>query len=127
MVAGLEVQTSVYEDTVVIAAIGEVDIATAPQLQEALAAVLTAPAGARLLCCDLSEVTFLDSTGLSTLATARKRADAEGVEFCLIGASGAVEKVLKLTAMAGVFQSCDSVEAARRQRGDDPDPLLPVR
>lgn len=123
MVAGLEVRTSVYEDAVVVAAIGELDIATASQLNEALAVVITALPGIGVLCCDLSQVTFLDSTGLSTLAAARTRAEARGVEFCLTGASARVEKVLRLTAMDRVFRSYASVEAARRRQGDDPDPL----
>ena len=123
MVAGLEVQMSVCDDVVVVATIGEVDIATAPQLDDVLVAAITAGADAGLLCCDLSQVTFLDSTGLSTLALARNRASAEGLEFCIVGASGPVEKVLKLTAMDRVFASYDSVNAARRERGDDPRPL----
>jgi len=125
MVAGLDVHTSVNEDAVVVAAVGEVDIATASLLDEALAAVLAAPAGAKLLCCDLSQVTFLDSTGLGTLARVHALADAQGFVFCLTGASARVEKVLRLTAMDGVLRSYESVEEARRLRGDDPD-ALPV-
>lgn len=123
MVAGLEVQTSAHENTVVVVAAGEVDIATAPVMNEALIAAISDHAEAQLVCCDLSRVTFLDSSGIGTLAAANRRAKAEGLEFCLAGATGPIQKILRLTAMDRVFRCYDSVEAAGITRGDDQDPV----
>ena len=55
---------------------GELDIATAPQLDEAVGAALAARPP--LVVLDLSAATFLDSSGARTLALSGKRAAGEG-------------------------------------------------
>ena len=49
---------------------GEIDLATAPELRQRLDAVIAA--GTRTLDLDLSDVTFLDSSGLGVLLAARQ-------------------------------------------------------
>ena len=55
-------------DWEVIAVTGEVDLATAPELERAVKAVLEG--GPANLVIDLSDTTFMDSTGLRVLITA---------------------------------------------------------
>jgi anti-sigma B factor antagonist len=57
-------EISPHVDGVGIKLIGEVDLATAPQLREALAELGTSEA-----VLDLSELTFMDSSGLGVLLT----------------------------------------------------------
>jgi anti-sigma B factor antagonist len=65
----LEVQESWVDRVVVLAAVGTVDLLTAPQLNEAIAAAAAkSPAG---LIIDLSKVDFLATAGISVLVTAR--------------------------------------------------------
>ena len=78
--------------TVLIAA-GEIDIATAPALREALLAA--AQLSGRVVV-DLSAVTFLDSTGLGVLMGSFKHISAQG-SMCLVGPTGLVAKVLSIT------------------------------
>jgi anti-anti-sigma factor len=55
---------------------GELDLASAPELTAAFDLALAA--GQRRLIVDLSEVSFIDSSGLHALIKARKRLDAVG-------------------------------------------------
>jgi anti-anti-sigma factor len=80
---------------------GEVDLLTAPQLS---AALLGCSETHRRLVCDLSEVTFMDSTGLRALIEARRR-DPE--RFLLGGTSPQVERLLELTGTDLLFKRID--------------------
>lgn len=123
MVTGLALRTLVLDDAVVVAAAREVVIASAPQLAEMVAAVIRAPAGTGCILCDLAQVTFLDCAGISSLLAGRNLATANGMEFCLFGATGQVRKMLRLTAMDRPFRCHDSLCAALRAAAHDPDPL----
>ena len=74
---------------------GELDISTAPRLEEAL---LRAEAdGPALLVIDLSELGFMDSTGLRLLIGADGRAREAGRRLVLIQGNEMVQRVLRLT------------------------------
>jgi len=60
---------------VIITAVGEVDMLTAPQLLMALRDALALPGGGPVVC-DLTDVTFLASAGLSALTAAEDTAAA---------------------------------------------------
>lgn len=95
----------------VVTVTGEVDLATAGRL----AGVLTDEVHDELqtLLVDLSGVTFFDSGGVNVLLRTRRRADARRLWLCLVtDAGGPVERVLKLTGMAGRFDCYGSVGAA---------------
>jgi anti-anti-sigma factor len=65
---GLDVSVSRDANEVRVSAHGEVDVATAPRLYEALSGPDVAAAGSVIA--DLSGVSFIDSTGLRALLTA---------------------------------------------------------
>ncbi len=54
---------------------------------------------------DLHGVTFIDSSGLRTLVTARQRAEEMSVAFSLAGRSQAVDRLLQVTGLDSVFES----------------------
>ena len=83
----------------VVRATGEVDLHTAPQLEDALVACVTE----RPTLLDLSGVTLIDSTGLSALVVARRTARAQGTGFSVEGATGVVHKVLAVTGLDEVL------------------------
>ena len=66
----------------VLRVVGELDIATAPELQEAVDAALTAQPATLVV--DLSPATFLDSSGARTIAGAAKRGRAGGTAVALV-------------------------------------------
>jgi anti-sigma B factor antagonist len=83
---------------------GEVDIYTAPRLKEA---VLTAlEKGAPSLAFDLSQVGFLDSTGLQVLMSAKKRTAERGGEVYILGVTGQIRRVFSLLSLERIFRLC---------------------
>jgi anti-sigma B factor antagonist len=81
---------------------GELDIYTAPRLKEA---VLTAlEGGAESLAIDLSEVEFLDSTGLQVLMSAKKRTAERGGDVYLLGVGGQIRRVFTLLSLDRIFK-----------------------
>lgn len=75
---------------------GEVDLAAGPAVDAAIAAALRT-AGAGSVMVDLTDVAFLDSTGISLLIKGRRIGDATGVGFRIRGARGLVRDVLEMT------------------------------
>ncbi|HET7901845.1 MAG TPA: STAS domain-containing protein [Candidatus Nanopelagicales bacterium] len=85
----------------IVAATGEVDVYTAPVLDEALSAAIAG--GATSVVVDLSGVDFLDSTGLSVLVKALKRVrDADGALDVVVTAER-VSKVFRITGLDQVI------------------------
>ncbi len=80
---------------------GEIDLYTAPQLRGELVGALEG--GARRLFVDMSGVEFCDSTGISVLLSAMKRARGKGGELELVAPKPAVTKVLEVTGLDEVF------------------------
>jgi anti-sigma B factor antagonist len=96
------------EGTAVVAVAGEIDVYTSPSLQERLVEVLKDETSSIVL--DLSQVTFLDSTGLGVLITALKRCRSAGGDLVLVTAQANVLKVLEITGLNDVFQVRDSLD-----------------
>ena len=72
----LTVQTEQRGDMVVVSVAGELDMATAPQLQDQISDLLEK--GRTRLVFDLAEVSFCDSTGLSVFVRAKNSTDDAG-------------------------------------------------
>ncbi|MGN6161366.1 MAG: STAS domain-containing protein [Marmoricola sp.] len=83
-----------------VAASGDLDVASADQLVEAVNSVLGDQANLDL---DLSAVSFMDSTGLGALIRVRNHLADRGGELTLTSVSPAVERVLVLVGMADGF------------------------
>lgn len=73
---------------------GELDLATAPQLADALARV---PEGAAIVILDLSELTFMDSSGLHVIVAAQARLAQADCRLVLVPGSGQVQGLFELT------------------------------
>jgi anti-sigma B factor antagonist len=97
----LEVSTREDAGRTVVTAVGEVDVYTAPALDDALSAAVVA--GATALVVDLSAVDFLDSTGLSVLVKALKRVrDIDG-SLSVVVTAARVAKVFRITGLDQVI------------------------
>ena len=81
------------DDTVVLALMGELDIATVGQLIEAAAPVLPATQ----LVLDLEQLEFMESSGLRALMNLDLRARREGWALSLARPQPAVMRLLKLS------------------------------
>jgi anti-sigma B factor antagonist len=80
----------------VVSANGEIDLATAPGLREAL--VFAAGYSDRIIV-DLTGVTFLDSSGVRVLLEAQARSSRRGGSLSLVGPVPAVQRVLTITGL----------------------------
>jgi len=95
----IELQEIRVGHRVVIAVSGELDIATATTLRVAVDEVIES--GVAEVWIDLSQVAFMDSTGLRVLLNARGRLRARSKSLAIICPDGSVRRVF---ALAGVEQ-----------------------
>jgi anti-sigma B factor antagonist len=93
---------------VVVRVLGDLDLESAP----ALTAELKAQLGPRPIVLDLSEVEFMDSSGLGVLVGAHKEAAARGGALLLAAPGSRVHKVLKITKLHKVFTIHETPEQA---------------
>ncbi|MFJ4655140.1 STAS domain-containing protein [Nocardia sp. NPDC088792] len=91
---------------VVVRAVGEIDITSAPRLRTVLEEI---PAGAPGPVVDLSRVEFMGSVGLSLLLAAAEKADPDRVR---VVASRQVRRPIEVTGLDQVLALFDSLEAA---------------
>ncbi len=77
---------------------GELDLATAPALDEELARAEASTASRVVI--DLTGASFIDSTGLRSLLEAHVRAEADGNRLRITGAS---DQALRLFRLAGLL------------------------
>ncbi|GAB4054627.1 STAS domain-containing protein [Catellatospora paridis] len=82
----------------VVAVSGEIDLTARDDLLNTLYSAIHT-AGVTRVVVDLAQVSFMDSTGLHVLITARERALGSGVAFHVVGATGIVRRVLAVTGL----------------------------
>ena len=97
----LQVIVSSVDSQHEIRLLGELDMSTAPRLRDEL--VRLTSDGARLVTLDLSDLAFIDSTGLSVLITALKRLRQQGGDLTLRSPTPGTRKVLEITGLTQVF------------------------
>ena len=96
------VRTEVRGDSTVVVPVGELDLATAPALDQALEDAFGSHSARVVL--DLRELEFIDSSGLRSLLIARRRADAAGAHFALVAGDKALERTLQIAGVHEVFE-----------------------
>jgi anti-sigma B factor antagonist len=89
---------------------GEFDVADAPQLVTALDEAI-ADETSRTIAIDLSEVSFLDSTMLQTLVSARDRAQLARKPVWIVRPEPVVWRVFKVTLLDKLFRDFESLAA----------------
>ena len=94
----------------VITCSGEIDMASADALREELNEAVQSTATDVLV--DLTNVTFMDSTGLGVLAKARMRAEERGCVIRLVGPIPHVAKVLHITQLDQVIPVHETLDEA---------------
>jgi anti-sigma B factor antagonist len=82
---------------------GELDLATAPQLEEVLRRELD---GGGLVVLDLSGVTFMDSSGLHAILTVVRAANETGTRMQITGSMlPQVKRLIEITGLQDVFHT----------------------
>jgi anti-sigma B factor antagonist len=93
-VADLDLELTAADAGSLIIVRGEVDMATAPQLRDALNQVIDS--GSQRIVLDCRALEFLDSSGIGVLVAARNRLGDDG-EIVLDSPQAHVRKVLEIT------------------------------
>jgi anti-sigma B factor antagonist len=106
----LQLATRHEGDVSVVSAQGEVDVFTAPGLDTELDALIAA--GSARLVVDLSEVAFLDSTGLGVLVKALKHAREAGGWLHLVVTSDRIRKIFEITGLDASIPIFDTAQDA---------------
>jgi anti-sigma B factor antagonist len=88
----------------ILAVDGEIDIATAPVLDEAIEQAVSD--GCEKIAIDLTSVSFMDSTGLRTLIVAHRSLEGTEGRLVVIPGSGPIRRLLEV---AGVVDTLDVV------------------
>jgi anti-sigma B factor antagonist len=94
------------EDRVVVTPRGELDMASAPELEDAVMPRLQDGAWVVL---DLRELDFIDSSGLRVVVGAHRSAEERGGRFtCVRGAPGStVHRIVEIAGIDGVIEMVD--------------------
>ena len=93
---------------------GSLDLATSPHVRASL--MEASEKGNRNLIVDLSQLEFLDSTGLGALIGAHRRATERGGQMRLIVSEGPIARLLNITGLIRVFAVYHTLEDARNNQ-----------
>ncbi len=110
----IDLKTEADGQTLVFKLRGSLDLATAPAVRAAL--VDATEKGSHNLIVDLTQLEFLDSTGLGVLIGAHRRTVESNGSFRLIINDGPISRLLNITGLITVFWVYHSLEDARRDR-----------
>jgi anti-sigma B factor antagonist len=94
----------------VLRPVGRIDAETSPALRQAIIDV--AAQGRTAVVVDLTQVEFMDSSGLSALVSGMKTLRKAAGMLAITGANPQVKMALRLTMLDRVFPNQDSVEKA---------------
>jgi anti-sigma B factor antagonist len=98
-----------FPGCVVVSLGGEVDAHYSAYLDQALHSAMQSSTRVVI---DLTEVSFLDSSGIGTLISARIRADEVGGSVYLVNPPAMVRKILVGTQLQQSFVVCDTLDEA---------------
>jgi anti-sigma B factor antagonist len=102
----MDVQVKSYGDATVVAAIGDVDGSTAPQLQEQVLAV--AQPGCRLLL-DMSQVSYMSSAGLRVMLLLHRQVSGKG-KVVIVGLNDDVKSTMSATGFLKFFTTAETLD-----------------
>ena len=98
-----------HENTCVVDIAGELDLRGSPALRKLLFEALT---DSPKVVINLSEIRYMDSSGIAVMIEALKNSQKLKREFALFGMNTRVREVFKLTHVLSLFQVYDTEEQA---------------
>jgi anti-sigma B factor antagonist len=109
----LNIRVSSTDTTAVYDVAGEIDLATAPELA---AALTTKPHGVQHVIVNLTEVSFIDSSGLKTLVEYQGDLTRRHITLQVVSPpTSHVHRVLELTNLINALGVIESLQAALKQ------------
>jgi anti-sigma B factor antagonist len=105
----MEINSSDQGNIKIIALTGEVDLSTSPRVRDALLDCILGGLGVVV---DLSQVAYIDSSGVASLVEAFQNAKSRGQAFTLANVGETPLRVLKLARLDQVFVIHGTVDEA---------------
>jgi anti-sigma B factor antagonist len=105
-------ETERRDDAVVLRVTGEVDSYTAPLLHDRLAEVFAAAGRGGVVVLDMTDVSFLASSGLSVLVEYHTRGADEGTPLRVVAPAGSVLRALRATTLNEMLELHATVSQA---------------
>ena len=99
--------TRIRQGITIIDIVGPIDLASSPALRKTLLDALKAD---DRLAVNLTEVKYIDSSGIASLVEVLKAARQARKRFLLFGLTIAVQQVLQLTRLTGIFEIRETEE-----------------
>ena len=106
----IDIKTQNHGDALVYTLRGSFDVMTSPSVRAAL--VESASAGNHEIVVDLTQLEFMDSTGLGALIGAHRRATENGGVVRLVVNEGTIARLLNITGLVRIFAIYHSLEDA---------------
>ena len=103
------------QDACVVDIRGEIDLSTVPVFKDALSAATEA--GSHVII-NMTDVTYMDSSGFGTLLSAKKRLRANGGSIHLVGCNDVIARMLHITRLNTIFSLHASEDDALRALPD---------
>lgn len=104
------VSITVEEDAAIVKPVGDVDMSRSPGLREAIKQAIE-PGAARVVV-DLTEVGYMDSSGLATLVEAMKLTRSSSSALVLCGMNDRVRAIFEIAKLDQYFTIVDDLAAA---------------
>jgi anti-sigma B factor antagonist len=101
---------AIGDDTHVVAVTGEIDLFTAPEFKQRVAAPIDAGRTNNII--DLTATTFIDSSSLGVLIGAHRRLRRHGGRVVIVCSNDAIAKTFRITGLDSVFTIVGSLEEA---------------
>lgn len=108
----ISVSTQWQDGVATIRVGGELDLATGEPLAQEIHRAING-AGTRAIRVDLSQMQFIDSSGIAVLLKGRRAADRTGVAYHITGAAGMVHHILSLTGVLEHLSAEPPVDSRR--------------
>lgn len=103
-------ERSVGEATI-LDIVGNIDLSSSPELRKVLLRELKEKRTARVIV-NLTEVRYIDSSGVASLVEGLKASRDTGLRFALVGLSKGAREVLQLSRLIKIFEIHDNEEQA---------------
>lgn len=109
----MDYKTRTEDSRTILELSGDLDVTSAPALQAALQELIDQ--GIRSLIVDLTDVPFMDSSGLGVLVAAHRRMTAVGGQLALVNPTPTLRKVFELTRTNRLFHLYETLEQATQE------------
>jgi len=107
---GVEIREETKGNTSVIAPSGDIDMSGSPTLRESVRRMLGAKPSKLVV--DLTQVGYMDSSGLATLVEAMKIAKGSGTDLVLCAMNDRVRAIFEIARLDQYFTIVDSLDNA---------------